>query len=190
MSLQFLHTISMTRDHICAVKACVKFALMTRKWNTSKWNGNVHYNDVIMSSMASQISGVLIGCLNACSVADQRKHQSSMSLAFVRGIHRWPVNSPHKGPVTQKRWRHHGMKIIWWNGPQDIKTTKSEENRPTVPWKGRNESPLIDIPSSIKAIQKSVIDIMDIHNSNMDVYNSVMYIHNCIMEKLLWISKT
>ena len=33
--------------------------------------------------------------------SDQRKHQSSASLAFVRGIHRWPVNSPHKGPVTR-----------------------------------------------------------------------------------------
>ena len=36
------------------------------------------------------------------SGADQRKHQSSASLAFVRGIHRWPVNSPHKGLVTRK----------------------------------------------------------------------------------------
>ena len=36
------------------------------------------------------------------SSADQRKHQSSASLAFVRGIHRWPVNSPHKGAVTRK----------------------------------------------------------------------------------------
>ena len=36
------------------------------------------------------------------SGADQRKHQSSASLAFVRGIHRWPVNSPHKWPVTRK----------------------------------------------------------------------------------------
>ena len=36
------------------------------------------------------------------SGADQRKHQSSASLAFVRGIHRWPVNSPHNGPVTRK----------------------------------------------------------------------------------------
>ena len=33
---------------------------------------------------------------------NQRKHQSSASLAFVRGIHRWPVNSLHKGPVTRK----------------------------------------------------------------------------------------
>ena len=36
------------------------------------------------------------------SGVDQRKHQSSASLAFVRGIHRRPVNSPHKGPVTRK----------------------------------------------------------------------------------------
>ena len=34
--------------------------------------------------------------------ADQRKHQSSVWLAFVRGIHRWPVNSLHKGPITRK----------------------------------------------------------------------------------------
>ena len=31
-----------------------------------------------------------------------KKHQSSASLAFVRGIHRGPVNSPHKWPVTRK----------------------------------------------------------------------------------------
>ena len=36
------------------------------------------------------------------SDADQRKHQSSASVAFVRGIHRGPVNSPHKWPVTRK----------------------------------------------------------------------------------------
>ena len=40
--------------------------------------------------------------LNRLSDADQRKHQSSASLAFVRGIHRWPVDSPHKGPMTPK----------------------------------------------------------------------------------------
>ena len=34
--------------------------------------------------------------------ADQRKHQSSASLDFVRRIHWWPMNSPHKGPVTRK----------------------------------------------------------------------------------------
>ena len=38
------------------------------------------------------------------SSADQRKHQSSVSLALVRGIHRWPVISPHKWPVTRKKF--------------------------------------------------------------------------------------
>ena len=62
----------------------------------------IHYNDAIMSEMASQITGVSIVCSTVCSGADQRKHQSSASLVFVRGIHRWAVNSPHKGPVTRK----------------------------------------------------------------------------------------
>ena len=61
-----------------------------------------HYNDVIMSSMASQITRLTIVYSAVYSGADQRKHQSSASLAFVRGIHRGPVNSPHKGPVTRK----------------------------------------------------------------------------------------
>ena len=41
-------------------------------------------------------------CLNVDSDADQRNHQSSASLAFVRGINRGPMNSPHKRPVTRK----------------------------------------------------------------------------------------
>ena len=45
---------------------------------------------------------VSIACSNVSSGVDQRKHQSSASLAFVRGIHRGPVNSPHKRPVTRK----------------------------------------------------------------------------------------
>ena len=51
--------------------------------------------------MASQITGVSIVSSTVGSDAD-KKDQSSESLAFVRGIHRWPVNSPHKGPVTRK----------------------------------------------------------------------------------------
>ena len=39
---------------------------------------------------------------NDYSGADQIKHQSSASLALVWGIHRWPVNSPHQGPVTRQ----------------------------------------------------------------------------------------
>ena len=61
-----------------------------------------HYDDIIMSTMASQMTSLSIVCSSVCSGADQRKHQSFASLAFVRGIHRGPVNSPHKGPVTRK----------------------------------------------------------------------------------------
>ena len=55
-----------------------------------------------MSAMASQINGISVVCWTVCSGSDQRKHQSSVSLAFVMGIPRWPVDSPPKGPVTQK----------------------------------------------------------------------------------------
>ena len=61
-----------------------------------------HYNDVIMSTMASQITSIAIVYSTVYSDADQRKHQSSASLAFARGIHRGPVNSTHKWPVAQK----------------------------------------------------------------------------------------
>ena len=62
----------------------------------------IHYDDVIMSAIASQITSLTIVYSIVYSDADQRKHQSSASLAFVRGIHRGPVNSPHKWPVTRK----------------------------------------------------------------------------------------
>ena len=61
-----------------------------------------HYNDVTMSAIASQITGVSIVYLTVCSDVDKINYQSSASLAFVGRIHRWPVNSPHKGPVTRK----------------------------------------------------------------------------------------
>ena len=62
----------------------------------------MHYNDVIMGAIASQITSLTIVYSTVYSGADHRKHQSSASLAFVRGIHRGPVNSLHKWPVTRK----------------------------------------------------------------------------------------
>ena len=45
-------------------------------------------------------------CSTICSGADQRKHQSTTSLAFVSRIHQWPVDSPHKGLITLKNFHH------------------------------------------------------------------------------------
>ena len=68
----------------------------------SSYSQQLHYSDVMTGEMASQITSLRIFYSTVYSGADQRKHQSSASLAFVRGIHRWPVNSPHKWPVTGK----------------------------------------------------------------------------------------
>ena len=68
-------------------------------WEASRQH---HYNDVIMSATATQITGVKIVYWTVCLGPDQRKHQSPTSLAFVRGIDRSPVNSPQKELVTRK----------------------------------------------------------------------------------------
>ena len=55
-----------------------------------------------MGALASQNTSLKIVYSTVYSDADQRKHQSFASLAFVRGSHRRQVNSPHKWPVTRK----------------------------------------------------------------------------------------
>ena len=82
----------MPADELCASTSAV--AVVKINW--------CHNNDIIMGMMGSQITGVSIVYSTIGSGADRRKHQSSPWLAFVRGIHQWLVNSPHKGPVTQK----------------------------------------------------------------------------------------
>ena len=66
----------------------------------------IHYCDAIMGTVASQVTSLTIVYTTVYSDADQSKHQSSASLAFVWGIHRGPVNSPHKWPVTRKMFYH------------------------------------------------------------------------------------
>ena len=46
-----------------------------------------HYIDVIMTTMASQITSLRIVYSIVYSGTDQRKHHSSASLAFVQEIH-------------------------------------------------------------------------------------------------------
>ena len=69
----------------------------------------IHYDDVIMGTMTSQITSPTIVYSTVYSDAGQRKHQSSASLAFVRGIYWGPVNSPHKRPVTRKMFPFHDV---------------------------------------------------------------------------------
>ena len=71
---------------------------------------SLHYNDVIMSTMASQITSLMIVYSAVYSGGDQRKRQISASLTFVWGIHRSPVNSTQKASDAENTsiwWRHH-----------------------------------------------------------------------------------
>ena len=67
-----------------------------------------------MSAMASQITGVSIVGSTVSSGSNQRKHRSSVLLAFVRGFHRWSVISPHKTPVTRKMFPFDDVIMIYF----------------------------------------------------------------------------
>ena len=85
-----------------------------------------------MSAMASQITCVSI----VCSDADQRKHQSAASLAFVTGNHRWLVNSPHKGPVTRKMYPFDDVNMAHSKWPLRLfRICLHSRRRPAKDWK-------------------------------------------------------
>ena len=82
---------------------CTHTPCMIMGHSSASWS--FHYTDVIMRAIASQITSLTSVYSTVYSDADKRKHQSSASLAFVRGIHRGPVNSLHKWSVTRKMFR-------------------------------------------------------------------------------------
>ena len=88
---------------------------------------DTHYNDVRMGMMASQITSLTIVYSIVYSGADQSKHQSSASLAFVRGNHRWPVN----WPVTRKMFPFNGV-IMGWNSTGSKPQQNKTRHRPFV----------------------------------------------------------
>ena len=77
-----------------------------------------HYDDVIMTTIASQITSLTVVYSIVYSDADQIKHQSSASLAFVWGIHRRPVTSPHKWPVTRKMFSFDDVIMLTFVNPK------------------------------------------------------------------------
>ena len=86
----------------------------------------INYSDVIMGTIASQITSLTIVYSTVYSGADQRKHQSSASLGFVRWIHRGSVNSPHKWPVTLKMFPFDDVIMIleWTSSMSFLAATK------------------------------------------------------------------
>ena len=72
-----------------------------------------YYDDVIMTMLASQITSLMVVYSIVYSGVNQRKHQSSASLAFVREIHRGPGNFPHKWLVTRKMFLFDDVIMEW-----------------------------------------------------------------------------
>ena len=105
----------------CSLKSTMCWTVRRRLYMTGSistisagiYNGRIHYDDVIMGILASQIVSFTIVYSTDYSGADQRKHKSSASLAFVWGIHRGQVNSPHKWPATRKMFPFDDV-IMWW----------------------------------------------------------------------------
>ena len=108
----------LTRRDIPAMFLRLVLDLYTRQTLKTAWNGTTslpssvtnHYNDVIMATIASQITSLTIVYSTVYSDADQRKHQSSASLAFVWGIHRdrWiPAQRASYAENVSIWWRYH-----------------------------------------------------------------------------------
>ena len=75
---------------------------------------DIHYSDVTMGKIASQITSLTIVYSIVYSDADKRGYQSSASLAFVQGIHRGPVNSPRKWSVTREMLPFDEVIMCWF----------------------------------------------------------------------------
>ena len=106
--------ITHNRYFICSIshKMITQFrcALFCYAYTCFQW---IHYNYAIMGVIASQITSLTSVYSTVCLGVDQRKHQSSASLALLRGIHRGPVNSPHKWPVTRKMLPFEDVIMSW-----------------------------------------------------------------------------
>ena len=97
--------------------SCVNYRSASQRTSNG---GDLHYNDVIMTTMASQITSLTVVYSNVYSDADQRKHQSSALLTFVGGIHRDRWIPRTKGQLRGQCF--HSMTSSW-EGPATCDVT-------------------------------------------------------------------
>ena len=108
----FGHTMSMTTQFMCKPMYLMYAVPQGLFWQRIQSCQLIHYSDAMTSAMASLITSLTIVYSTVYSGEDKKTHKSSASLAFVRGIHNWPVNSPHKWPVTRKMFPFDAV-IMW-----------------------------------------------------------------------------
>ena len=74
-----------------------------------------HYNDIIMSVMTSQTTSFVIVYSTVYSGTDERKHQSSESLAFVQVKGEFTAQMASNTKNVSIWWRHHMLERINYN---------------------------------------------------------------------------
>ena len=129
----------------------------------------IHYNDVIMGAIASQITSLTIVYSIVYSGADHRKHQSSASLAFVRGIHRFPAQMASYAENVSIWWRHHGKhklhKLVEW---LDLTTIVSDSYSGDLRDNVVTGNTLYSIPYTICTYHNVVAGYLDLVKIPMD----------------------
>ena len=123
------------RQSLCKYEwtSTLKTFIWHKKYNhETNWHVALHYGDVIMGTIASQITSLTVVYPTVYSDADQRKYQSSASLAFVWGIHRGPVNSPHNWPVTRKMFPFDD--VIMWQDIWPLQGRWAHPSRKSCQW--------------------------------------------------------
>ena len=136
-----------------------------------------------MDWIASQITSLPVVCSIVYSGVNQRKHQSSASLAFVREIHRGPVNFPHKWPVTRKMFPFDDVIMISVKvTPGDNFSTKNDIALFCVYWVLLMEwqTPAHFVQRPLQCIQKSIFAsrpsfISLIHVIRWNIWFSTVY---------------
>ena len=130
----FVCTFSPGKHHRMTYKTALKVLLsahthsMAGGANLHRFQQKLHYSDVMMGAMASQINSLTIVYSTVYSGADQRKHRSSASLAFARGIHRWLVNFPDQWQKTRKMFPFDDviMFVVRYTKRMDIGLTRHD----------------------------------------------------------------
>ena len=131
----------------------------------SQVHGSYHCSDVKMGTMASQITSLTIVYSTVYSGTDHRKHQSSTSPAYVRGVHQWPVNSPHIGPVARKMFPSDDVIMSWHF--VSIKSERSVILLPTI-FNNRSAAKFSEISAAI--LNTSSSHRKEMYISDVEIY--------------------
>ena len=141
-----------------------------------------------MGTVASQITNLTSVYSTVYSDTDQRKHQSSASLAFVWGIHRVPVNSPHKWPVTRKMFPFYD--VIMCISVSDVLILRMQCNVSFfIVIILHNRSRFIEICIHYKQVYCALVDIF-IYTEHMEkcVIRTYIWYSCVIFRNTIWVS--